>query len=513
MKSRGHTHVRAIKPGCIGGGSRHEPPCSDTSMTVGAGAARAVHDRGETDRALHMERLRKRAHRSLPLQPIGRLFVTELVAVQPPEPLATFLADGRYLPRGMPMLKRVLALPGQTVCRDQSHHHRRQDRDGRGARTRWPRPTAARLAGLSRRRRGRSLPHELAVGGLPRWPIFRCAAARLRLSDGRSLFGRLRGTDHVVRSQTFGNSFVRSEHGPFLRPGQGSHCRRAQRRSRAAVRPARQRFTLDGREHDGSLAISRDDGVHRGDVSIINAVERCGACRASVVGHTSSERSNYRSLRGLCHRGVQALRRSGTLDTVGDARRERWRGAGAIAKRRNGADADHAAGHGPICALDMVSAPIPTIRATTYWLAPHTSANSTNDLACRVSSPPTMLGQDAMKIIWRQADRCRTRPKRMSRNSHRRSRANRLAERSSPSRSHLLWLAHRCSSCALRATQPSIARRPVCGQTVHQAVVPLSIYRLSCRSRATCSCTVPARLDRNDSDRASSQSVVGYRVF
>ena len=53
------------------------------------------------------------------LQPTGNLFVTELVAVQPPEPLATFLADGGYLPRGVPMLKRVLALPGQTVCRDQ----------------------------------------------------------------------------------------------------------------------------------------------------------------------------------------------------------------------------------------------------------------------------------------------------------------------------------------------------------------------------------------------------------
>jgi conjugative transfer signal peptidase TraF len=52
------------------------------------------------------------------LQPAGWLFVTELVAVQPPEPFATFLADGRYLPRGFPMLKRVLALPGQTVCRD-----------------------------------------------------------------------------------------------------------------------------------------------------------------------------------------------------------------------------------------------------------------------------------------------------------------------------------------------------------------------------------------------------------
>jgi conjugative transfer signal peptidase TraF len=52
------------------------------------------------------------------LQPAGNLFVTELVAVKPPEPFATFLADGRYLPRGIPMLKRVLALPEQTVCRD-----------------------------------------------------------------------------------------------------------------------------------------------------------------------------------------------------------------------------------------------------------------------------------------------------------------------------------------------------------------------------------------------------------
>jgi conjugative transfer signal peptidase TraF len=52
------------------------------------------------------------------VRPTGRLFVTELVVIQPPEPLATFLAQGNYLPRGIPMLKRVLALPGQTVCRD-----------------------------------------------------------------------------------------------------------------------------------------------------------------------------------------------------------------------------------------------------------------------------------------------------------------------------------------------------------------------------------------------------------
>ena len=52
------------------------------------------------------------------LQPTGNFFVTLLVAVQPPEPLATFLSERGYLPRGVPMLKRVLGLPGQTVCRD-----------------------------------------------------------------------------------------------------------------------------------------------------------------------------------------------------------------------------------------------------------------------------------------------------------------------------------------------------------------------------------------------------------
>ena len=53
------------------------------------------------------------------LQPKDRLAVTDLVAVAPPEPIAQFLAERSYLPRGVPLLKRVLALPGQTVCRRQ----------------------------------------------------------------------------------------------------------------------------------------------------------------------------------------------------------------------------------------------------------------------------------------------------------------------------------------------------------------------------------------------------------
>ncbi|WP_180490275.1 S26 family signal peptidase, partial [Escherichia fergusonii] len=39
------------------------------------------------------------------------------VAVDAPEPLATFLAERGYLPKGVPLMKRILAVSGQTVCR------------------------------------------------------------------------------------------------------------------------------------------------------------------------------------------------------------------------------------------------------------------------------------------------------------------------------------------------------------------------------------------------------------
>ncbi len=52
------------------------------------------------------------------VRPVGTPRVDELVVAQPPEPLATFLADGRYLPTGVPLIKHIAALPGQTVCRN-----------------------------------------------------------------------------------------------------------------------------------------------------------------------------------------------------------------------------------------------------------------------------------------------------------------------------------------------------------------------------------------------------------
>lgn len=50
--------------------------------------------------------------------PAGRFKVGDLVAVTPPKALADFLAEREYLPRGVPLIKHVLALSGTGVCRE-----------------------------------------------------------------------------------------------------------------------------------------------------------------------------------------------------------------------------------------------------------------------------------------------------------------------------------------------------------------------------------------------------------
>ena len=51
------------------------------------------------------------------VHPVGKLVVNDLVIAIPPEPLATYLDHGGYLPRAVPLIKPVLTVPGQTVCR------------------------------------------------------------------------------------------------------------------------------------------------------------------------------------------------------------------------------------------------------------------------------------------------------------------------------------------------------------------------------------------------------------
>ena len=43
--------------------------------------------------------------------------VPELVVIAPPEPLERFMVERGYIGRDVPLLKRVLGLPGQRVCR------------------------------------------------------------------------------------------------------------------------------------------------------------------------------------------------------------------------------------------------------------------------------------------------------------------------------------------------------------------------------------------------------------
>lgn len=49
--------------------------------------------------------------------PVDRLDVSDLAVIMPPGNLESFLDERRYLPKGLPLLKRVLALGGTEVCR------------------------------------------------------------------------------------------------------------------------------------------------------------------------------------------------------------------------------------------------------------------------------------------------------------------------------------------------------------------------------------------------------------
>ena len=51
------------------------------------------------------------------IRPVSHPVAGMLVVAWPPEPLAAVLAERRYLPRGVPLIKPVLAVAGQTVCR------------------------------------------------------------------------------------------------------------------------------------------------------------------------------------------------------------------------------------------------------------------------------------------------------------------------------------------------------------------------------------------------------------
>jgi conjugative transfer signal peptidase TraF len=69
-----------------------------------------------------MPRLLWNASASVPIglygiEPVGKLSFADLVVAVAPGPLGTLFAQRGYLPLGVPLIKRILALPGQFVCR------------------------------------------------------------------------------------------------------------------------------------------------------------------------------------------------------------------------------------------------------------------------------------------------------------------------------------------------------------------------------------------------------------
>lgn len=54
------------------------------------------------------------------IEPASTIEVTELLAVMPPAALASFMVERGYIGQGIPLMKRVAALPGQEVCRTDS---------------------------------------------------------------------------------------------------------------------------------------------------------------------------------------------------------------------------------------------------------------------------------------------------------------------------------------------------------------------------------------------------------
>lgn len=68
-----------------------------------------------------------------------QLDVTDLAVVMPPDDLAGFLDERRYMSKGLPLLKRVLALAGTEVCRNGAEisaygmtYGQARERDGQG---------------------------------------------------------------------------------------------------------------------------------------------------------------------------------------------------------------------------------------------------------------------------------------------------------------------------------------------------------------------------------------------
>ena len=88
------------------------------------------------------------------VRPSSVLTIDELVVVQPSETLADFLAAGGYLPKGLPLLKHIAALPRQQGLSQRAIRHSGWSLPRHGPRARSRRAHAGDLDGMQIDRTG-----------------------------------------------------------------------------------------------------------------------------------------------------------------------------------------------------------------------------------------------------------------------------------------------------------------------------------------------------------------------
>jgi type IV secretory pathway protease TraF len=108
-----------IKLSCADGNSVHDDPLRNADQDVDRHRCPGVLYADEAGAAIAVVRLCECSDRVYSVEPVEQLAVTNLVVAMPPNSLATLIAERVYVPLGVPLIKRVLAVGGLSVCRNE----------------------------------------------------------------------------------------------------------------------------------------------------------------------------------------------------------------------------------------------------------------------------------------------------------------------------------------------------------------------------------------------------------
>ena len=320
------------------------------------------------------------------VHPAGALHVTELRrGARRPRPLASFLDERRYLPKGVPLLKRVAraSWADRLPHRSRNHRRRRSPWAMRSIAISSGRPLPV-WQGCRRIRCRRSLPDELAVRGLPRRPVFRPAARHHDRRPGRSSLDPRGGL--IVPLDR--NSIAGLAHAPRKLPSSVPAMFAFAARTSPSECTRRRHVSL---ALGLAIVVALGCNTVRAEPATARPVVIVAA-RTPFAAFVAEASQRF----GIPASWISAVMRA---ESFGDVRAD-------IAEGRHRPHADHARDVGCLAVSATVSAPILTTRTTTSSPAPPICASCTTATAFPASSRPTMPVPRAGKTISRPAGRC-----------------------------------------------------------------------------------------------------------